>query len=104
MQEVQDRTESNEVQTQMQNEVQNEIKVGKLEKDALLVFKRNGKGMPRLGKVISGTRANSKKVKVTIPGMESNTTFPVGEPLFELKVLVTKDILDALENIQEDLE
>jgi hypothetical protein len=77
----------------------------KLSQGSVVLFKRNGKGMARVGKVLSSCRANAKKVKVQIPGMESNTTLPTTEPLFELKVLVSKEVLDSLElESQEDLE
>lgn len=73
-----------------------EVKSGKLASQAVVLFKRNGKGKTRVGKVISSCRANAKKVKLDVLDMESNTTLQTDVPLFEIKVLVTKEVLDAL--------
>lgn len=79
-----------------------EVTSGKLSQNAIVLFQRNGKGKTRVGRVISSCRANSKKVKVTVPEMASNTTIPTDQELFEIKVLVTKEVLDLLNTVVED--
>lgn len=75
-------------------------KQSNLQKGAALLFHRNG--TPRIGIITSSCRANSKKAKVSVLGMGSQTTMATDTPVYELTVLVTEEVLNQLNQLASE--